>query len=822
MAQTGSVLILAELDDPERIALEGASSDAGFAASVEPSAEVAIGKLGAKRFDALVVHMSTPGAALACMRARGKLLRVRMPVIALADEEDDVHFARAYRASADEVLVLGRPADLKGRLVSMPKPTIPQPGNARGDAVVADADRTRAEVIERVLRDAGFRVEMAMDAFAARLQAGRPSLKVAVIDASLDDVPALIAQARSKASRCAWVVRARPEQLDELRQKLGGLDRVAVVSAYGPPEDVLFETNRMIEPRSTDGRGDARHLFGTIVRLHFGGSEHFEIGYTYNVSPLGLFVRTLLLPPAETLELSIVPPGTTRRIRLEGRVVWRREFGATRREPVPAGFGIQLTGGETHEWAEACRTASFVPLSHGSERPRAPSSRNDAATVRRVLNPTPLMRPDVVSESKEPPRAEQPSVEQMLAQVLQQTLGDEGPGSLPLSIPGAEKDGITADEFAKAAPGGASDPPPSSVPTKVMESPFEMPPPSSARTKVMDIGFGVSPPSSKETHPLDITPESLGFADHDESPQRASLTTSETSGEALPLAVVKDTDIGASEAKTIAPPRETADELVASIATNTDGVAGNSDPWALVSSPNTDYDAALAAVNTDSDVAPVPGPTALYSSGTLKSFPPSQDLPRFVAPLVPNDAPVPVTDAVAPPRKSRTALWGLAAVVVGGIAAVVFVPKQRAAETTPAPSTPVAAATAKTEPAAEPSPSAAVAPSVAASAAPEAPGIASASASVVKPEPTAPVSEGEPDAAALATLQRGQGFLWVDSPLTTNVYVYGNLAGTTRQRITTKCGPRFLRLGTAPGAWQSEGVVAVVKCGGFSRVELAP
>ena len=80
----------------------------------------------------------------------------------------------------------------------------------------------------------------------------------------------------------------------------------------------------------------------------------------------------------------------------------------------------------------------------------------------------------------------------------------------------------------------------------------------------------------------------------------------------------------------------------------------------------------------------------------------------------------------------------------------------------------------------------------------------------------------EPTAAELAAIPRGQGYLFVASSLATNVYVYGNLAGTTNERILTKCGPRFLRLGTAPGAWQGEGSVQMVKCGGFTRIVMGP
>ena len=861
MALAGNILILAELEDEDRVALESAASEAGFSATVEPSAEVAIQKLGTKRFDALVVHMGTPGAALACMRARGKLLRVRMPVIALADQEDDAHFARAYRASADEVIVLGRPADLRQRLAGLPKPSLPQPGNNRGDAVVADADRTRAEVIERVLRDAGFRVEMAMDGFAARLQAGRPSLKVAVVDASLDDVPALIAQARAKASRCAWVVRARPEQLDELRSKLASFDRVAVVSAYGPPEDVLFETNRMIESRQNDGRGDARQLYGTLVRLHFGGGEPFEIGYTYNVSPAGLFVRTLLAPPTDTLAVVVTPPGGSERVRLDARVVWRREFGATRKEPVPAGFGVQITGGDVAAWAEACpRVASLRPPSLGDRiKSVVPPSRADAATTAIPLPPAALpiavepvavepiaVEPIAVEPIAEapassrndielPPREAQTSVEQMLAQVLEQTLGDGVRGSSPLTL---------ADT--------SFEPP---------EAPAEAKPPE--KDEILSFANEPPPASARETNPLDITAASLGFIDQDDpSPRSSSRARDESTGEAVPLATPKPAEeVASSVADTIAPPPDESAEWIArSVAPAADADAtpaydiaaastqgqGQGTPWALVSSPSPDYEAALAAAAEPERPAE---PASSRQDDTMRSVPPDSGAPTSAPPA---SGPVSNREPRAAGR-SRLVAFAILAVLGGAFAAVVMFPKggpgpsavapapgpsaspapAKTDDTSGAPTT-VTALTVGAEPSAAPvaatqapAPSAAPeTPQAAASAPPVASAAPAASAAGIAPASAVtearPESAEEPDAAALATLQRGQGFLWVDSPLDTNVYVYGNLAGTTRQRLTQKCGPRFLRLGTAPGAWQSEGVVAVVKCGGFSRVEITP
>ncbi|HVU01338.1 MAG TPA: hypothetical protein VHE30_06285 [Polyangiaceae bacterium] len=805
MAQTAAVLIVAELDDADRARVEQACTRAGLSPTTEPSAEVAVSKLGQKRFDALVVHMGTPGAALACMKARGKLLRIRIPVIALVDVEDDQSFARAYRAGADEVLALGNEHQLVARLTALPKPSIPQPGNARGDAVVADADRTRGEVIERVLKDAGFRVEVVGDGFAARLQAGRPSLKVAVVDASLDDVPALIALARQKGSRCAWVVRARPELLDELRGKLARQDRVAVVSAYGPPDDVLFETNRLLEPRPSDGRADPRLLHGTVVKLKFAGQTLEDVGYTYNVSPLGLYVRTLVPPAGESVELRVTPPGGADFVRLEAKVVWRREFGMTRKEPVPAGFGLQVIGGDIDAWAEACpRVPSLRPPMADEGRSGPPPKPSAAPTARSgehaiAVPPLGITPPGEVDIQ---PRDPQPSVEEMLASVLSETVPTED-GAAPLSIDGGTVVELPEDAEAEAKP--------SELPTVV---PAHPPDP-------MDVAPAPVAEAPASLDAADITPASLGFDDlleSDSETERATITGEE---------------LAAREAK--------AQDAV----TKVEAIDAKAEDAAVIGSSDTIPAPSLASAE------------AAAALGLFKQDPPPKiaepepDLSSAAPPRAPSDPP---RDSMRVPT-ARTSPWVFvgAALVIGGVAAVVLRPKaspgdvvpvaRPVATVAPAPSPtaslapdPTALATAPAGSTPAPPESAAAPASAAAeesaapaeSAAPPAPSAPPLAAGAAPgPAPAAPApapapGEATADEAALASLKKGQGFLYVDSPLQTNVYVYGNLAGTTNQRITTNCGPRFLRLGTAPGAWQTEGLVAVVKCNALTRIEMKP
>jgi hypothetical protein len=47
-------------------------------------------------------------------------------------------------------------------------------------------------------------------------------------------------------------------------------------------------------------------------------------------------------------------------------------------------------------------------------------------------------------------------------------------------------------------------------------------------------------------------------------------------------------------------------------------------------------------------------------------------------------------------------------------------------------------------------------------------------------------------------------------------------SGGTNAWLETKCGPRFIRLGSAPGKWLSEGVPSKLQCRAANRVELEP
>ena len=216
--------------------------------------------------------------------------------------------------------------------------------------------------------------------------------------------------------------------------------------------------------------------------------------------------------------------------------------------------------------------------------------------------------------------------------------------------------------------------------------------------------------------------------------------------------------------------------------------------------------------------------------------------PAASAPSAPSELPPDSSDDLQlPKRRSSLVMWIAVAAVLGGAAALFASPSLRklspgddsaarpAATAHPPPSAigiekqneaPSAAPPGETTALAAQPAKAATAEPAATAAEPATTSQTAATAASPSAAPHANDQGAEVDPAVLAALQPGQGYLYVASPLSTNVYLYGNLAGTTNQRITTKCGPRFIRLGTELGKWQTEGLVQIVKCGAVTRVEM--
>ena len=218
----------------------------------------------------------------------------------------------------------------------------------RGVAIVASDDRKRRVTVGRLLHGAGYSIEFAGDAAEASAVAQKSAAKLVVIDSGAEAVSTLtqIKRARLSGLTASWVLVVPPRSFAQLAPLVDPLPYVALGDAFAPPENVLFVANELARGGGTEGRGSARLLFGATVHFRLAGREEDDIGFTYNVSQTGLYVRTLVAPPAKSTGwVELPPPRCDRRVRLEGVVQWRRPFGPNDQATVPTGFGFEITDG---------------------------------------------------------------------------------------------------------------------------------------------------------------------------------------------------------------------------------------------------------------------------------------------------------------------------------------------------------------------------------------------------------------------------------------------------------------------------------------------
>ena len=313
---------------------------------------------------AIMVPLGGPSGSSPCVKVRLRRAYAHVPVIALTGESSDLAFSEIFSAGGDEVIASGEPDRLRSRLRALARAQHGEPlaAGRKGLAVVAGSDAAWRGIVGRVLLNGGFNVDFAIDSAAAR----RPEANLIVADEELlrDGGLELLAE-RDAAAPQPWVVAVAPKNIGAVRSALVGRPRVAVTDAYAPPENVIFLANELgFEVASR--RQSPRALFGTSVAFRAAGRERDEVGFTYNISAGGLYVRTLApLDADQEAWIELWPPRSDRRVRLVGRVAWRRAFGQSETATVPPGFGVKLDGGLGDDLARY--RAGYDSLGHAAD-----------------------------------------------------------------------------------------------------------------------------------------------------------------------------------------------------------------------------------------------------------------------------------------------------------------------------------------------------------------------------------------------------------------------------------------------------------------------
>lgn len=364
MARFRHLLVLGKLDSDRRRSLGAMATASKLELANEETTDGALVWL--ERNDPALVAFDTTVARAEklCEKVRGKKPLAGVPLIALTADAGDVFVEKLYAMGADDVIPLERGAALLARLKARP-PGVPVGAVAsRGKAVVCDKDRSRCDVYGRVLSNAGYDVKNALDDVALKYFAQQKDVAVVVLSAEVTPARLAIEHARKLGSEAVWVITAPRRDIEKLRLELADVSGVAVLGAALPAESVLFTSNELRSGADRAARRSARVLYGTTVWFRAAGEDEDELGFSYNVSAGGLFVRTLLPPSREEVWLELRPPRNMRRVRLTGRVAWRRGFDLASAAAAPPGFGVELGAGlgDGHEqWLDGYATLIDEP-----------------------------------------------------------------------------------------------------------------------------------------------------------------------------------------------------------------------------------------------------------------------------------------------------------------------------------------------------------------------------------------------------------------------------------------------------------------------------
>lgn len=350
-----ALLALGHFRRDERAALADAAHQAAFQLHAVESSDEASAWLS--DHDAHAALLESDQSEALAVEARSSARHVRLPMLALSRNVSDLAFTDAFSWGADDVLPFGETRSLLTRLRNLPREPAEPPKTGRGSVLVAESDRTRRTVVARVLRNAGYDVTFAVTSDDAAQFSERPDLSLAVINAELlPEARPVLERARAAGSKANFILCCAPRDLRTTREALGELDGVSAVDGYAAPENVLFAANEL-RAGGVNNRKTPRLLYGATVAFRGAGRERDELGFSYNVSAGGVYVRTLAPPDDDEAWLELRPPRTERLVRLVAKVAWRRRFNYNENATVPPGFGAQIVDGargDLDAWTDGC------------------------------------------------------------------------------------------------------------------------------------------------------------------------------------------------------------------------------------------------------------------------------------------------------------------------------------------------------------------------------------------------------------------------------------------------------------------------------------
>jgi CheY-like chemotaxis protein len=333
-------------DAHERSVLAEAAAQSALEMHIEGTPSQATAWLDENDAIGILADGDMPDCGTFALERRAEAKNAALPVLTWTRSVTDLSFAEAFSWGADDVVNRSDPYALLARLRQLPK-DVKTPGAAhRGVALVADSDRNRRIVVGRVLRNAGYSVTFAISGDDLERFVETEKVELVVTNSALHETPLkTVERLRSSGNQALFIVNCPPRDLKQIRQSFAKLERATPTDGFAPAENVLFVSNELGRGFGADKRTSPRILFGTTTAFRGAGRDSDDWGYSYNISQNGIYVRTLAPPDDELVWLELCPPRGERRVRLVGKVAWRRGLSKGDFATVPPGFGVQIIDG---------------------------------------------------------------------------------------------------------------------------------------------------------------------------------------------------------------------------------------------------------------------------------------------------------------------------------------------------------------------------------------------------------------------------------------------------------------------------------------------
>jgi len=342
----------------------------GYEAAAFESSARALDAMGRRPPSALLTDLnlsSMPGDEL-CKRVKESRALSRIPVIIFTSADSSPEVMRSWRAGADDFLPkpVQRP-QLRAKLEALSRAgaaeevvsVLSRPGEHHRLLFVDDSRFFRT-VLGGALEHSGFQLIYARSGAEALELA---EAHAAQIDAVLSDLnmPGMdgLEFASALRQKPGWekkpiLVMSATEISPERVQAAEALTGSKLLEKrLFPVEAIVSRVSTAVGPKVEVLRAAERVPFFSVVEFRAAGTTDFLTGFSYDVSPGGIFVRSLTpLPAGTAVEMRVKITARTPVPSCFGTVMWANQYRLRTSFSYPVGMGIHFTHLEPEQQAE--------------------------------------------------------------------------------------------------------------------------------------------------------------------------------------------------------------------------------------------------------------------------------------------------------------------------------------------------------------------------------------------------------------------------------------------------------------------------------------